>query len=118
MKPWRHTKWKNQYWVYMDGSSRIGIGPDAQFDDQIPFVQDQKSFDMVWMVTELNPKTHIAWEETASEENKIAQQLAFRNKYLNKKTIPKSQQQQQKKEKTSLPLWKNKFSYNDLFLSK
>ena len=114
MKPWRHTKWKTQYWIYMDGSSRMGKGPDAQFDPKLPFERGSKEReDAVWTVTELNPKTHSAWEESASQENKMAQQLAFRNKYINKQLLSKTARAHQS-EKPVLSSWKAQFSYDQL----
>lgn len=116
MKPWRHTKWKTQHWIYMDGSSRRGVGPDAQLDSN-PFSKEiQQKWDeeqSVWTVTELNPKTHIAWEESASQENKMAQQLAFRNKYINKQLLSKHSSSQ-KTDKPVFSPWKSQFSYHQL----
>lgn len=84
MKPWTHTEVKSQYWIFLDGTLRVGWGPDALFE------YNRLSSEEVWQtpwgvsgwqVFEQDARMHPAWNDDVADQEKELQKEEFQKRY-------------------------------------
>jgi hypothetical protein len=98
MKAWIHTEIKTQYWVFLDGTLRLGWGPDAILEYTGSFLNkvNEKQQKVIgcpwegqtpwgesgWTIFESDARIHPAWNKDVANHEHQVQKEEFREQYV------------------------------------